>query len=157
MSAKPQPHALHACNHWLHDAIIAFQMHGNHSCIQSFPPKWCNTSTHDATFLIDYENKWQQPAKLVGSKWSCCAAATIYPNMLLSLHLQPLHATQRTTWYLLSVGVRFLLKNASKCPPCASSPPTATIEASIVMPKRCSKSDNAKTGADVNLALPNFE
>ena len=48
-----------------------------------------------------------------------------------------------------------MLKNATGRPPCASSPPTATIEASVVTSKGCSKLGNANTGADVNFYLSN--
>ena len=46
-----------------------------------------------------------------------------------------------------------MLNNATGHPPCTISPPTATIEASVVTLKDRSKSGNANTGADVNFYL----
>ena len=43
-----------------------------------------------------------------------------------------------------------MLKNATGHPPCGSSPPTATREASVVMLNGLLKSGNANPGAAVN-------
>ena len=57
------------------------------------------------------------------------------------------------TWYRASVGVSFLLKNATGRYSCNNSAPNPTTDASQQSLNGLLKSGNFSTGADVNLAL----
>ena len=57
------------------------------------------------------------------------------------------------TWYLASVGVSFLLKNATGRYSCDNSAHNPTTDASQQSSNGLLKSGNFSTGADVNLAL----
>ena len=57
------------------------------------------------------------------------------------------------TWYRASVGLSFLLKNATGHYFCNSSAPNPTTDVSQQSSKGLSKSGNFNAGADVNLAL----
>ena len=61
--------------------------------------------------------------------------------------------SRSVTWYHASVGVSFLLKNATGRYSCDSLAPNPTTDASQQSSKGLSKSGNFNTGADVNLAL----
>ena len=61
--------------------------------------------------------------------------------------------SRSVTWYRASVGVSFLLKNATGHYSCDNSAPNPTTDASEQSSKGLSKSGNFNTGADVNLAL----
>ena len=57
------------------------------------------------------------------------------------------------TWYLASVGVSFLLKNATKHYSCNNSAPRPTSDASQCIWNGLLKSGSFSTGAEVNLAF----
>ena len=57
------------------------------------------------------------------------------------------------TWYLASVGVSFLLKNATGRYSCGNSAPSPTTDASQCIWNGLLKSGSFSTGAKVNLAF----
>ena len=57
------------------------------------------------------------------------------------------------TWYLASVGVSFLLKNATGRYSCNNSAPRPTTDASQCIWNGLLKSGSFSTGAEVNLAF----
>ena len=61
--------------------------------------------------------------------------------------------SRSVTWYRDSVGVSFLLKNATGRYSCDYSAPNPPTDASQQSSKALLKSGNFSTGADVNLAL----
>ena len=61
--------------------------------------------------------------------------------------------SRSVTWYRASVGVSFLLKNATGRYSCNNSAPNPTTDASQQSSNGLLKSGNFSTGADVNLAL----
>ena len=61
--------------------------------------------------------------------------------------------SRSVTWYRASVGVSFLLKNATGRYSCNNSAPNPTTDASQQSSNGLVKSGNFNTGADVSLAL----